>query len=196
MDQNSFGFLTRALVSKPSRREVLRGLVGVGLGPGVLHAPLIADARKKRKRQKARPKVAPNSYGCLEVDDPCETADECCSGVCEGKKGKQRCQAHDIGTCNQVFPGLCSNPPTIASCNDSSTCYCLRTTANSNFCAQLGKTHCTACSKDSDCIAEGMPAGSACISTSGIICQTECPQTGMVCMPPCGVEIPEPLPTS
>lgn len=159
----------------------------MGLGLGLMQVPLMADAKKKRKKRK--PKATPNQYGCLEIDAPCKTADQCCAGICEGKKGKKRCRAHDTGTCNQELPGLCSDPPTIALCSGSQTCSCLRTTANSNFCAQLGKTRCIACKKDADCIAQGLPAGSACLPTTGILCTSECPETGMVCLPPCGVEI-------
>jgi hypothetical protein len=192
VDQHPYAVVTRALAAMPSRREVLRGLAGVGLGLGALHPPAAADAKKKRRRKKRKPKVTPNHYGCLEVDDPCKTADQCCSGICEGKKDKKRCRAHGTGTCNQELPGLCSNTPTIAACNGSATCFCMSTTANSAFCAQLGVSVCTECQKDADCVAQGLPPGSACLPTTGILCTNDCPETGMVCMPPCGVEIPGP----
>ena len=192
MEQPVLRALTRTISETPSRRDVLRGLAGVGLGLGMLRIPAIADAKKKRKRKKRKPKATPNQFGCLEVDVPCKTAEQCCSGICEGKKGKKRCRAHDTGTCDQGLPGLCSNPPTIALCNGSDTCACLRTTANSSFCAQLGQPLCTPCRKDADCLAQGMPPGSACLPTTGILCTAECPETGMVCLPPCGVEAPVP----
>jgi hypothetical protein len=193
VDQTQVTFVTEALTNFPSRRDVLRGLTGVGLGLGMLHIPAMSDAKKKRRRKhkKRKPKVTPNSYGCLEVDDPCKSAEQCCSGVCEGKQGKKRCRAHDTGTCDQDLPGLCSPTPTIAPCNNSATCFCMITTANSSFCAQLGVARCTGCRKDADCVTQGLPPGSACLPTTGFLCATDCPETGMVCLPPCGVEIPE-----
>lgn len=192
MNQNHSDALTRTLGSMPSRREVLRGLAGVGLGLGWLRPPAIADAKKKRKHKKRKPKAKPNAYGCLEVGDACTNADQCCSGICAGKKGKKRCRAHGTGTCNQELPGLCSNVPTVAPCNGSASCFCLSTTANSSFCAQLGDRLCADCQKDADCEALGLPPGSACLPTTGILCATDCPETGMACLPPCGTEMPGP----
>ena len=192
MNQTVFHALACTINKTPSRRDVLRGLAGVGMGLGMLRIPARADAKKKGKRKKQEPKAKPNAFGCLEVDDPCKTAEQCCSGVCEGKQGKKRCRAHDTGTCNQDLPGLCSDPPTIALCNGSDTCACLSTTAGSSFCAQLGQPRCVPCRKDADCVVLGLPPGSACLPTTGILCRGECTETGMVCLPPCGVEIPEP----
>lgn len=191
VDQIVLRAITRTISDGLSRRDVLRGLAGAGLGLGMLHSPVTVDAKKKRKRKQRNPKAKPNNYGCLEVGDPCKTAEQCCSGVCEGKQGKKRCRSHDTGTCDQDLPGLCSPTPTIAPCNNSGTCFCMITTANSSFCAQLGQSHCTACRKDADCIAQGLPPGSACLPTTGFLCATDCPETGMVCLPPCGVEIPQ-----
>ena len=194
MDTVHFTLVTRTLTTIPSRRDVLRGLAGAGLAMGLatMRPPAGADAKKHRKRKKRKPSATPNSYGCLDVNNPCTSAEQCCSGVCEGKKGKKRCQAHDTGTCDQDLPGLCSPTPTIAPCNNSPTCFCMISTANSSFCAQLGVTRCTNCRKDADCIAQGMPPGSACLPTSGFLCANDCPETGMVCLPPCGVELPQP----
>jgi hypothetical protein len=180
----------------PSRRDVLRGLAGAGLGLGMLHVPAVVDAKKKRKRKdknrKRKPKAKPNQYGCLEVGTPCKSTEQCCSGVCEGKKGKTRCRAHGTGTCDQEMPGLCSEPAVLAVCNGSDQCACLRSTANSNFCAQIGQVRCIACRKDADCVAQGMPPGSACLPIVGRFCMGECPETGMVCMTPCGTMMPTP----
>lgn len=189
MNQRDLRVMAWSITGSPSRRDVLRGLAGLGLGTMLPAA--VADAKKQRKRKKRKPKATPNSYGCLEVDDPCKTAEQCCSGVCEGRRGKKRCRAHDTGTCDQDLPGLCSPTPTIAPCNNSPTCFCMISTANSSFCAQLGQPLCTTCQQDADCIAQGMPPGSACLPTTGFLCATDCPETGMVCLPPCGVELPE-----
>jgi hypothetical protein len=191
VDQNSFLALTRSLTGVPTRRHLLRGLSGLGIGLGVPGLPELAGAKKRSNKKKPK-KPKPNSYGCLEVGAPCKNASQCCAGICEGKKGKKRCRAHDTGTCDQRLSGLCSPTPTIAPCNNSGTCFCLRSTANSNVCAQLGQRVCSSCKTDADCEALGLPPGTACFPTSGFLCATDCPETGMACLPPCGVEIPEP----
>lgn len=168
--------MTRTISEVPSRRDVLRGLAGVGLGLGMVRIPAMAAAKKKRKRKtkKRNPKVTPNQYGCLEVDDPCQTAEQCCSGICEGKKGKKRCLAHDTGTCKQDGQ--------LVPCNNRTDCGCFRTTAGSDVCAGLATSECAVCQRDADCLALGFPSGTAC--TPG-----PC-ESGMACMPPCATRIP------
>jgi hypothetical protein len=183
MDGSGFDALIQSVVGP--RRALLGG--AVALAAGWLG---IGDAAAKRKgKKKKKKKAKPNAYGCLDVGDPCKSAEGCCSGICTGKKGKRTCRAHGGGTCRQELTGLCSDPPTLATCNDSETCYCLRTTANSNFCAQLGQALCTDCQKDADCEALGLPPGSACLPTEGALCADQCPETGMVCLAPCGQKI-------
>lgn len=187
MDQTQFQLLTETLFRLPSRRDILRGLAGVGLGVGALTLSATANAKKHRKRKKRNPKATPNSFGCLEVDDPCKSAEQCCSGVCEGKKGKRTCRAHGAGTC-QPQPGVCTNPdPGVGTCNNNSFCYCHRTTANSIYCAGQEHTECADCRKDADCVALGYPPESACIPYSAGICAGAC-ASGMACVVPCGFE--------
>ena len=192
MQETHIVVATRSLTRVPSRRDIVRGLVGAGLGLGMARAPNRAAADKKRKRKPKKPK--PNAFGCLNVGVACKNAGQCCSGICAGKKNTRKCRAHDTGTCKQKFPGLCSDPPTLAQCNGSETCYCIRTTANSNFCAQLGEPVCVDCRKDVDCEALGMPPGSACLPTASGICGGDCPETGMACLPPCGAGTAEESP--
>ncbi|MGH2617078.1 MAG: hypothetical protein ACRDJC_17740, partial [Thermomicrobiales bacterium] len=102
MDQHRLTVVTRTLTSLPSRRDVLRGLFGAGLGLAAIRLPNVAAAKKKRRKVK---KARPNAFGCLEVGDPCKTADQCCSGICQGKKPKKgkkdksKCIAHNVGEC-------------------------------------------------------------------------------------------------
>jgi hypothetical protein len=185
VDQNHFERLTKALIAIPSRRDVLRGLSGLGLALGVARLPVVVDAKKRKHKKKKKDKKAkPNAFGCLEVGDPCKSADQCCSGICEGKK----CRSHDTGTCNQEAPGVCEegNPPK-AHCNGS-ICWCLRTTAGSNFCGNTGgPSACADCQKDADCEALGFPSGSACVPYSEGNC-SYCGEGGMACVVPCGTE--------
>jgi hypothetical protein len=187
MDSKRFDALARSLGG--SRRSLLAG--GLALTAGGLGASAL-DARKRKKRKKRKPTARPNEFGCLEVNDPCARAEECCSGICEGKK----CRAHDTGTCRQDRQGVCSattnDVPTLTCGND---CYCFRTTAGSNFCAvppaAVGDPKCVDCKKDADCQALGFPAGSACVPVDLGHCSGRC-ATGMACLVPCGVDFPQP----
>jgi hypothetical protein len=163
MNANRIGELTQTLTSLPSRRDVLRGLAGAGLGLGGLQLAPVANAKKKHKHKKRKPKAKPNEFGCLEIGDACSNADQCCSGLCEGKKGKKRCQAHNVGGCS-LDRSRCFNPA-VSPC--SATATCLTTTGNAPFCAENTgsslEANCQICSKDKDCEALGFGAGSACV---------------------------------
>ncbi len=129
---------------------------------------------------------------CLDVGQPCAGNDGmCCSGSCEGKKGKRTCRAHDAGTCVQGTPGICTAPDlSLSACNNSSTCACFRTTAGSNFCAELfgqDLSDCAGRQRDADCETLGFPPGTACAPVSEGECALLC-ASGMACLVPCGVE--------
>ena len=179
MDQHQFATLTRSLTRTPSRRDVLRGVASAGLALGLTRLPNAAEARKKRRKTKAKsPK--PNAFGCLEVGDACKSAARCCSGVCAGKQGKRMCRAHNTGTCKQ--DGV------LTPCNNRTTCGCFRTTAGSDVCAGLfGPSACAVCQRDADCLELGFPSGSAC-GLSAIPCEGGM----MACYVPCGIEAPAP----
>jgi hypothetical protein len=177
VDQNRFNSLTRYLTSHPSRRHLMRGLASLGLGLGMARLIDNAEAKKKHKhRHKNRkPKATPNEFGCLEVGDRCTSEDDCCSRVCEGKKGKRTCQAHDAGTCKQDGQ--------LVPCNNRTDCGCFRTTAGSDICSELfGPSECADCQRDADCEALGFPPGTAC-GLSPIPCES-----GMACFVPCGTK--------
>lgn len=189
-------FLTgsRSLFSAASRRDILRGLAA-GLGLGSAYPSLEAAGKKKRKRRKKKRKQhmpgTPNEFGCIEVGDRCTSADECCSGVCEGTK----CQAHGVDICRQDRPGVCTaGLDELPSLGCGVNCWCYRTTAESNFCGRSPRTSppvdCTSCRKDADCIALGYPPGSACAPVGTGNCSGWC-DTGMACLVSCGVPYPE-----
>ncbi len=58
MDQTRFAVMTRLLRRIPSRRDVLRGLVGAGLGLGFVGLADPAEAKKKHKRKKKKKRSA------------------------------------------------------------------------------------------------------------------------------------------
>jgi hypothetical protein len=172
LNLHRFEDLTRSLSGVPSRRNLLGGLVAGVLGLGATPFSDLAAAKKKRKRKKKEKKAKPNAFGCLEVGDPCQSEEQCCSGICDGKKGKNQCRAHDTGTCNQEGPIL-------VPCNNQSNCGCFGTTASSFVCAELfPPSECAACQRDADCLALGFPPGSACAPFG------EC-KVGTACMVPC-----------
>lgn len=173
MDSTRFDALVQALVE--SRRSLLAGGLTFGLGQiGV--SPIEAKSRK-RKRKKKPKRASPNTYGCLDVGDPCQTPDECCSGVCDGSKGKRTCRAHDTGTCKQDGQ--------LAPCNNRTNCGCFRTTGGYDMCSELfPPSDCADCRRDADCEALGFPQGSACVPF-------DC-ESGFACMVPCGKAPPAP----
>lgn len=167
MDSTRFDALVRSLAE--SRRSLLAG--ALALGAGRIAAPAVEAKRKKRKRKKKPKMASPNAFGCLNVGDPCQAADQCCSGICDGTKGKRTCLAHDTGTCKQDGQ--------LVPCNNRTNCGCFTTTGGSDVCAELfPPSACAACRRDADCEALGFPQGSACISF-------DC-ESGFACMVPCG----------
>jgi hypothetical protein len=192
MDQHRMLTLTRALARVPSRRDVLRGLAGVGLGFGAFRLP---DATGAKKRSKKPPL---NAFGCLNVGQKCRGKDStCCSGHCQGKKPKKgqkdksTCIAHNTGGCT-VERSACFTG------NQSSLCgpqaVCLATTGNAPFCAAATFTqeaNCRVCRTDQDCEAAGFGLGAACVVVNQGFCasaNTTCAgingSSGTACLPP------------
>lgn len=194
MDGSQFDKLIRSLAG--SRRAMLSGTLALAAG---WRGASRVESKKKRKHRNKATKPKPNAFGCLEVGDSCKNADQCCSGVCEGKKGKKRCLAHDTGTCRQDGLGICTaDSATPFACNNSEECVCFHTTAGSNFCADLasfGQEFCADCQQDADCQALGFPRGSACIPFSDGACAGKC-ENGMACLAPCGTPRSEDEPPS
>jgi hypothetical protein len=188
MDTVRFDRLTRAFSHLLSRRR----LVGT-LGLAAIGLPDPIAAKKKRKRKKEEPKL--NAFGCVNVGQFCKNDEQCCSGICEGKREKRKCKAHGTGTCDQEGPGLCTAPnPELLTCNNSAECACIRTTAGSNFCydqrSESG-SDCAECQQDADCEALGFPPGTACAAVLAGRCAGAC-AGGMYCTVPCGYEPPAP----
>jgi hypothetical protein len=186
VDPHRCAFLTSVLGRAPSRRDVVRGLAGVGFGLGGLWSAEPGAAKKRRKGKKPKP----NIFGCLEVGDACKRAAKCCSGICKRKK----CRAHNTGTCKQDGPEICSiNPPPGLTCNNDGTCRCFGTTAGSIACSRFDAgVSCVECQRDPDCEDLGFPTGTVCAPFTVGACGGACPG-GMACLIPCGVEFPCPL---
>jgi hypothetical protein len=191
--QQTFDALMRSLFSMPSRRHLLHGLAGAGLGLGVSRFPAGVEGKKRKPKKRKPRKAKPNEFGCLSVGQTCKSGEQCCSGICDGKKGKKTCRAHDTGNCEQGGPQICtSGPPQSLTCNNEAYCRCFGTTAGSIVCSRFDQMQsCADCQQDADCIALGFPPGSACAPVSVGPCGGQC-ESGMACVIPCGAEFPEP----
>jgi hypothetical protein len=198
MEAQRFDSFARLLGRPAGRRRLLFGLA---LSPltGLVAARHVDDVdakkRHKHKHKKRHPKAQPNAFGCFEVDDPCTSAAECCSGICDDKT----CRAHDTGTCRQVEqPELCLasiDEALLVLCDNSQSCGCYRTTSDSLYCSAFllneGDPRCADCQTDADCVALGYPPEAACAPVAQGRCAGACP-SGMACLVPCGVELPDP----
>jgi hypothetical protein len=185
MDPFHFDRLARWLGTASPRRRLLGGLAASALGLVATGLPEV-EAKKKHKHKRKPKPAQPNEFGCISVGDACTNAEQCCSGICEGKKGKKLCIAHGEGTCDQEADGFCEAEDTTQTvCNDNPACACIRTTAGSKFCFGPG-TDCADCQTDTDCEALGFPPGSACAPVAtGNCSMNRC--DGFVCAVPCGV---------
>ena len=163
-----------------SRRGFLAAMAS-----GVLASRLgsVAAAKERKKDRKRQPVLQRNSFGCVDVGKPCKGNDDnCCSGVCAGKKPKKgkkdtsRCVAHDENSClagqNAVECGGAASVACTTSFGADGTC--VITTGKAPYCGTGGV--CLLCTKDEDCL-EVCQQGAACVP-----CAAECPQTGTICL--------------
>jgi hypothetical protein len=191
MNGNRLEDVIAQMTKAPSRRDILRSLAGAGMALGLAWQMGDAEAKKRRKRKRKRKvKVGtPNEFGCLCVGQVCRDGEQCCSGICEGKEGRQTCRVHGAGTCSQQDPGICSG--VISGCNDGVNCLCLRTTAESVFCGNFSTNAIleVECGSDADCEALGLPRASACVPVSEGFC-SELFESDTICIAPCGLTIP------
>jgi hypothetical protein len=114
MNVTSFAVMTRDLTSVPSRRDILRGIAGAGLGLGSARVPDVAEARKKHKRKKKRKKKCGKAGGkpvkgtcckkSIRVDDRCRRCDVCASG-CAFSSVQDAIEAASAGDTIALCPG-------------------------------------------------------------------------------------------
>ncbi len=168
MEHDRFDQFVRTLTQRPSRRT-LASILGLGaLGLAGSARVDVASARKKHK------KVKKNEFGCVDVGNFCKNAGQCCSGICQGKKGKKKCKAHGESTCLSGQVELACGGTTV-SCQtpNGSEGQCDTTTGNAGYCT--GDGICFACRKDADCVAQcGVDAAcipcTGCVETGGFAC--------------------------
>lgn len=173
MDRHHFARITRALTSIPSRREVVRDLAAAGLGLGLARAPHGVESKQRNKNKK---KVKRNAFGCVDVGKLCKTAEQCCSGICQGKKGKKQCRAHNTSTCTAADDACDDSTGDEVPCGTDGVCFL--TTGKASFCG--GEGECVACAKDTDCEPAFGP-GAACIVC--VDCEGDDGSNGLACVP-------------
>jgi hypothetical protein len=146
MDGTQFDHMIREFTR--SRRSLLGG--GLAAVTGRLVGPAV-EARKHRKGEKRKgKKVRPNEFGCLELGNPCGSAADCCSGICEGKKGKRRCGAHDTGGCVAGSTSIsCGGADVACIAAPGEAGLCATTTGNAGYCRSAFYDY--PCQTDFDC---------------------------------------------
>lgn len=171
MDHGRFDQITR-LVSSGLSRRTLAGVLGL--------SPLgLAGVAESKKNNKNKKKAKFNEFGCVDVGKFCKNAGQCCSGICEGKKDKKACQAHNEGTCvNGQVQDFCGGTDVACQTPSGEQGNCDTTTGKAGYCT--GDGDCFNCRKDADCIVV-CGASAACIRCTG------CPETGgFACVGPEG----------
>ena len=187
MDSKRFDSLARTVGRRGSRRSAFQALAAAALTAasarvGLSEEPAVAAQLTTERR-----------FDCLAVGDSCNGNDSrCCSGRCEGQKGKKakkgkdgrrrrgrddksKCVAHDedICTAGQDTCSDISNGVAVP-CGFRSRGACFQTTGKAGFCGRIEggsppRFRCENCTRDTDCQALGYGGDSACV-----VCETDC----------------------
>jgi hypothetical protein len=178
LDSRHFDALTRRLSAPLSRRPLFAAIAGaLSAGTRAHMAAAVGTEQKRKSKRKHKKGKAPkpNAYGCLNIGKVCRASDECCSGICEGKKGKRTCRDHNVGPCKAIFDGCAT---LAVGCGTGGVCF--RTTGNASFCGGQGG-NCMVCARDADCEATH-GKGAACVVCDD--CDGIDGSKGTVCYPP------------
>jgi hypothetical protein len=144
LDHTRFDDLTRLLASDASRRSIVCGLGAAALGfsLGIATVREVAAGKKNGKR--------------------CKKAKDCCSGTCQGKKGKKKCK-NTAGARGCTIEDVCG---AAIQCPDvPGEASCVVTRVGKPFWTNLGE--CVACDSDADCAV--LAPGAKCVD-----CPDEC----------------------
>jgi hypothetical protein len=164
MNAAHFDAIVRSFRSDVTRRDVVLRLSAAIAGLTVARLGDAAIAKKKHKHKKKK-KIKRNLFGCVDVGNFCQNSEQCCSGICQGKK----CQAHDADVC-QAGDDICRSIQVSCMTSSGDEGVCARTTGNASICETGGV--CFPCKRDVDCQTQCGPA-SACI-----VCASQCAATG------------------
>jgi hypothetical protein len=195
MNQTRFNAVTQSVTRVPSRRDVLRGLAGAGIG--TLWLPGIADAknkrgkkRKKKNTQQPTSNCTPNcvdrtcgSDGCGGSCGTCAADQVCHGGTCCVPESQSTTCAGRCGTwtnnCRQ--PVACPTCPTGQQCLSNGSCaqVCGSGVPCPSYCTGCsvpsteGETHCVAGNNPTVCPTQACsstadcPAGKQCQMCQG-----------------------------
>jgi hypothetical protein len=160
MDGPRFDRLARSVTEGSSRRGVLRSFAATALGLTMARLTGAVEAKNRKKK-----KIKRNSFGCVNVGSFCKNAGQCCSGICQGKKGKKKCQAHDASTCavGQTIDD-CGGANVLCTASGGDPGVCVTTTGNAAYCAT--SLDCFPCKRDVDC-EPFCGQGAACLPCAG-----------------------------
>ena len=168
MDGHGFDLLTKRLALLTTRRQGFRTVLA-GAGVAGLLGLETEDA----------------AAACGGAGKRCKKGNQCCSGICQGKKPKKGkkdrsvCVAHHEDICTAAHRACTGDPR--PNCNpDHPQATCFRTTGQAGYCGLDVIPACIPCRKDTDCH-EPLGEGSACVVCSA------CPEGKGMCVPP-GVE--------
>jgi hypothetical protein len=140
MDNEHFATWTRSLASRLPRRRLWPG----GLKAVAGGALAVTMSRFDRLPAAAREEAAKR---CLKDGDECKRGNQCCSGLCKGKKCRR---APGQGTCT-IRKDRCKTGDSDASRCAGGDCLCFRRLDGAAVCA--GDGECFDCSRDADCVA-------------------------------------------
>jgi hypothetical protein len=162
MGDQRFDSLARHLASGTSRRRALRALAAgtLGLLGGMLGNRAVAKA-------------------CLREGKDCKRGSQCCSGSCQGKKGKQKCRRVPVQSICTIKNSLCPGGAVRTECGTGAlSCACLETTQGHAFCALNQNTAQTPCTSNAECDAR-IGQGAACVRVgngcAATVCIMPCP---------------------
>lgn len=77
--------VARLMAHATARRRLVAALAMSPFADLASPAPLNEVVARKRHKQRRPKKAKSNAYGCVRVGKPCKNANQCCSGICEGK---------------------------------------------------------------------------------------------------------------
>jgi hypothetical protein len=105
----------------------------------------------------------------VNVGGFCKNGGQCCSGICQGRKDKRKCKAHNASTC-QPGQDICLVGQFGCLTDTGDAGLCGRTTGGAGYCeASAG---CFPCKKDTDCV-PFCGSGAACLDCPSCAMQDE-----------------------
>ena len=154
MNQIRIDGIARAM----GRRAIMRGVTGAALASLITQWSMDDLEARKRKNRKRKTRSKVNRFGCRNVGVACSNANQCCSGICEGRSGKTRngkkhdktCRAHDTGGCKVAQDSCSTNLNFECTTTTGEDGFCHLTTGNAPYCAFDALD--AECTRDEDCV--------------------------------------------